>query len=56
MSIEIGVQSKNVVFDNNPAEGFALLKKAGFTCCDFSLNQYQINKHIFNIVQKPDRM
>lgn len=47
MSIEIGVQSKNVVFDNNPAEGFALLKKSGFTCCDFSLNQYQINKELY---------
>ena len=47
MSLEIGVQSKNVVFDDNPAEGFDLLKKAGFTCCDFSLNQYQINKEIY---------
>ena len=47
MSLEIGVQSRNVVYDSNPAEGFALLKKTGFTCCDFSLNQYQINKQLY---------
>lgn len=47
MSLEIGVQSKNVVYDENPAEGFMRLKKAGFTCSDFSLNSYQKNTDLY---------
>lgn len=45
--LEIGVQTKNVVYDENPLEGFMKLKKAGFTCCDFSLNGYLMNKDIY---------
>ena len=40
MSLRIGVQTKNVVMDDDPASGFVMLKKAGFDCCDFSLNNY----------------
>ncbi len=47
MSLEIGVQSKNVVFDEAPAKGFALLKKSGFDCCDFSLNSYLNNTSLY---------
>ncbi len=47
MSLEIGVQSKNIVFDDNPAEGFALMKRAGFDCSDFSLNEYLKNTRIY---------
>ncbi len=45
--LEIGVQSRNIVFDENPSEGFEKLKKAGFTCCDFSLNEYLLNKALY---------
>ena len=50
MALEIGVQSKNVVFDDNPAEGFEVLKNAGFTCCDFSLNNYLKNTDLYQEV------
>lgn len=43
----IGVQTKNVVNDENPLEGFETLKRAGFTCCDFSLNGYLKNTNIY---------
>ena len=45
--LECGVQTKNVVYDDNPMEGFEMLSKAGFTCCDFSLNSYLYNKDIY---------
>lgn len=45
--MRIGVQSKNVVNDTNPLEGFAMLKKAGFSCVDFSLNGYLLNSSIY---------
>lgn len=43
----IGVQSKNVVNDDNPYVGFNMLKNAGFDYCDFSLNGYFYNKDIY---------
>lgn len=43
----IGVQTQNAVSDENPAEGFALLRRAGFTCCDFSLNGYLKNTSLY---------
>lgn len=46
--IEIGVQTKNIVEDKDPAAGFEMLKEAGFTCCDFSLNAYMHNADIYN--------
>lgn len=45
--LDIGVQTKNVVYDDNPLEGFKRLAAAGFTCCDFSLNAYLYNKDIY---------
>lgn len=45
--LEIGVQTKDVVEDANPAEGFRALKEAGFTCCDFGLNAYLKNRAIY---------
>lgn len=45
--LQIGVQTKNVVYDSNPAEGFAMLRKAGFSCADFSLNGYLLNTDIY---------
>lgn len=47
MSLQIGVQSKNIVYDENPAEGFTLLKESGFDCCDFSLNNYLKNTKVY---------
>ena len=47
MSLRVGVQSKNVVLDDDPAAGFALLKSAGFDCCDFSLNNYLKNTDLY---------
>lgn len=43
----IGVQTKNVIEDENPAEGFRLLKKKGFTDVDFSLNGYLKNTDLY---------
>ena len=37
--LEIGVQSRNVVEDSCPEKGFRMLKDAGFSCTDFSLNR-----------------
>ena len=45
--LQIGVQTKNVVNDENPEEGFALLSRAGFSCADFSLNGYLSNTDIY---------
>lgn len=45
--LEIGVQTQNVIDDKNPAEGFGLLKRAGFSCCDFSLNGYLKNTSLY---------
>ena len=47
MRIEVGVQSRNIVYDDNPAEGFKAIKKAGFDCCDFSLNNYLKNTDLY---------
>lgn len=45
--LEIGVQTKNVVDDRQPEKGFALLKRTGFSCVDFSLNQYLTNTSLY---------
>jgi sugar phosphate isomerase/epimerase len=46
--LKIGVQTKNVVEDDNPLEGFKLLKNLGFSCVDFSLNNYLKNIDLYN--------
>lgn len=45
--MQIGVQSKNVVNDEHPEDGFELLKRTGFSCTDFSLNSYLLNTNIY---------
>lgn len=45
--LKIGVQTQNAISDNDPVEGFALLKKSGFECCDFSLNSYLTNSSLY---------
>ncbi|NLM22013.1 MAG: sugar phosphate isomerase/epimerase [Peptococcaceae bacterium] len=44
----IGVQTKGIVEDKEPAKGFQLIKQAGFDCVDFSLNQYLTNEEIYD--------
>lgn len=46
--LKIGVQTKNAVNDECPAEGFALLKQSGFSAADFSLNKYLLNTSLYN--------
>lgn len=45
--LELSVQSKEIIKDENPAEGFRIMREAGFTCTDFSLNQYLLNLDIY---------
>lgn len=45
--LEIGVQTQNVIDDEYPRKGFELLKHAGFSCCDFSLNSYLKNTCLY---------
>lgn len=45
--LKIGVQTKNAVDDSNPEKGFELLKSAGFSCVDFSLNAYLSNISLY---------
>ncbi len=45
--LEIGVQTHNAVFDENPEAGFRMIAEAGFTCCDFSLNMYLKNTDLY---------
>lgn len=45
--MEIGVQTEKVINDEYPIEGFEVLRRAGFTCCDFSLNTYLLNSTLY---------
>lgn len=45
--IRLGVQTNNIIQDEQPQEGFAILKHAGFSCADFSLNTYLKNTDLY---------
>lgn len=45
--MEIGVQSKNIILDENPREGMKILSEIGFNCIDFSLNEYLTNRMLY---------
>lgn len=45
--LEIGVQSQNAISDDNPLEGYEMLKRTGFSCVDFSLNGYLKNTDLY---------
>lgn len=47
--ITIGVQTHNIIDDENPLEGFELLKKCGFNAVDFSLNYYLKNTSLYKL-------
>lgn len=46
-TLAVGVQSMDIVFDEHPLEGFEMMKRAGFSCCDFSLNSYLTNTSLY---------
>lgn len=45
--LQIGVQTRNVVYDECPEQGFQQMKAAGFSCADFSLNGYLPNTSLY---------
>ena len=45
--LRIGVQTQNVIDDQNPEIGFKLLNYSGFDCVDFSLHGYLKNTEIY---------
>lgn len=45
--LQVGMQTRNIIEDTNPTEGFQILKDAGFSCADFSLNAYLDNKALY---------
>lgn len=45
--LQIGVQTKNIVNDKCPQDGFQMLKCTGFSCADFSLNGYLLNTDLY---------
>lgn len=47
LHIPIATQSKNIITDECPMQGFELMKRAGFSCCDFSLNDYLRNDTLY---------
>lgn len=44
---QLGVQSQNAISNENPAEGFTMLRRAGFSSVDFSLHGYLLNLDIY---------
>ena len=45
--LDISVQTQNVILDDNPLQGFQLLKEKGFAAVDFSLNGYLKNTDLY---------
>ena len=45
----LGVQTKNIVKDHDPAAGFQTIKAAGFSCADFSLNTYLKKSELYTM-------
>ena len=46
--LQIGIQTSDVIKDECPLEGFAALRRAGFSCADFGLNEYNRIDHFFS--------
>lgn len=51
--LQTGVQTNHIVKDEYPEEGFALIRRAGFSCADFSLNAYLTNREIYRAERNP---
>lgn len=45
--LKIGVQTNHVIEDEHPRDGFSMLRRAGFSCADFSLNRYLKNTDVY---------
>ncbi len=45
--LQLGIQTENVVEDLYPEEGFAMMAQAGFSCADFSLDEYLNSNEIY---------
>ncbi len=45
--LQIGVQTKYAVSKENPGVDFNLLKTSGFSCADFSLNEFLNNTDLY---------
>ncbi|MDE5823864.1 MAG: sugar phosphate isomerase/epimerase [Lachnospiraceae bacterium] len=43
-TLAVGIQSREIISDDYPLEGFEMIKRAGFSCCDFSLEPFLTNK------------
>ena len=48
-TLSIGVQSRDIVCDEYPLEGFEMIRRAGFSCCDFGLNTYLTNTSLYSM-------
>ncbi|MFV0464516.1 MAG: sugar phosphate isomerase/epimerase family protein [Lachnospiraceae bacterium] len=45
--LPLGVQTKNIIEETDPEAGFSILRQTGFTCADFSLNEYLLNTQLY---------
>ncbi len=52
--MRIGVQSLNIIHDENPAAGFKRIAAAGFDCCDFGQNGYLLNSDLYRTALSKD--
>ncbi len=52
-SLRLSVQTRNSIDYSHPLEGLQRLKKAGFSCVDFSLNDFMKYEDIRNSVMNP---
>lgn len=42
-TLTVGIQNEGIVCDEYPLEGFEMIRRAGFSCCDFDLDPYVAN-------------
>ena len=42
-TLTVGIQNEEIVCDEYPLEGFEMIRRAGFSCCDFDLDPYVTN-------------
>ncbi len=42
-TLTVGIQNEGIVCDEYPLEGFEMMRRTGFSCCDFDLNPYIAN-------------
>lgn len=47
--MRLGLQTQNAVHDDNPRRDFETIRRAGFSCADFSLHKYLLNTDIYKM-------